>query len=412
MLGWDGVCLAPRSQSCQVFVKLRTTGFWTPLVKSDIHEHTAEDGMPDSKIPDNRDPSQRLRFSDAFRRSGMYRHGVDCGAPRIRELYEKLLPFERQAAAEYLLSYLPTPDTDHIDLEIYLQFKLWTSPRKSWPGADLLRDYRAAGRRDDGARLVKPVTAHKLPYWADDKRGTPNVLLRSSLFSAIQNRDRQVYLTETPIGSSGDISILVKGPQLNQEDLTVWETCVHLARKHPLGTICVFTRFEMLEAMELNTGGKEYARLDQNIRRLAETQVDINFAGMHYFGTLIQGKQELDTLRYTLRLNPDLIAFYSPNSWTGIDWGQRHKLRGKPLALALHGYFSSHTEPVPVFLETLRKFVGSRIRSAYAFKQKAQEAMGDLVDVGLFTSFHIAEDNKVYVHRTSQIHLSGSEVWD
>jgi len=31
--------------------------------------------------------------------------------------------------------------------------------------------------------------------------------------------------------------------------------------------------------------------------------------------------------------------------WTGIDWDQRQKLRGKPLALWLHGYYASHRVP-------------------------------------------------------------------
>lgn len=37
--------------------------------------------------------------------------------------------------------------------------------------------------------------------------------------------------------------------------------------------------------------------------------------------------------------------FFGPLRWTQIDWEQRQRLRGKPLASWLHSFYASHAEP-------------------------------------------------------------------
>ena len=73
----------------------------------------------------------------------------------------------------------------------------------------------------------------KLPICPDTKRGTPNSFLRSALFSAIQSKDR-VFLKGAVLASQQGITVIFTGEQLNQEDLTLWETLVHLAKDEPL----------------------------------------------------------------------------------------------------------------------------------------------------------------------------------
>ena len=69
----------------------------------------------------------------------------------------------------------------------------------------------------------------QLPLWFEPERGTPNSFLRSALFAAIQGQSRQ-FLKEVTLASSRDITVKYTGEQLNQDDLTVWENLVHLAR--------------------------------------------------------------------------------------------------------------------------------------------------------------------------------------
>ena len=113
------------------------------------------------------------------------------------------------------------------------------------------------------ARMGRAVTQRQsaeviqLPLWPEPKRGTPNSFLRSALFSAIQSKDRQ-FLKEVTLGSQDGVTVKFTGEQLNQEDLTVWETLIHLARQHPLGTTCQFTAHGLLKALGLPTGGAHH----------------------------------------------------------------------------------------------------------------------------------------------------------
>src|SRR5215471_6083939 len=97
----------------------------------------------------------------------------------------------------------------------------------------------------------------QLPLWPEPKRGTPNSFLRSALFSAIQGKTRK-FLRETTIASQENYTVKFTGEQLNQEDLTVWETIVHLARSEPLGKSCSFTAHGLLKALGLATGGAQH----------------------------------------------------------------------------------------------------------------------------------------------------------
>src|SRR4051794_6801283 len=108
------------------------------------------------------------------------------------------------------------------------------------------------------------ATVIQLPLWPEPKRGTPNSFIRSALFSAIQSRNRR-YLKEATIASQQGITVKFTGEQLNQEDLTLWETLVHLAKEHPLGNVCAFTAHGLLKAWncrpEGSNTGSSIARL-------------------------------------------------------------------------------------------------------------------------------------------------------
>src|SRR5271165_2810453 len=114
----------------------------------------------------------------------------------------------------------------------------------------------------------------QLPLWPEHKRGTPNTFLRSALFSAIQAKDRQ-FIKGQILAAQDGIQVKFTGQQLNQEDLTLWETLVHLAKKHPLGHLCSFSAHSLLRLMDLHTGGTEHRRLHDSIIRLTACAVEI-----------------------------------------------------------------------------------------------------------------------------------------
>ena len=237
----------------------------------------------------------------------------------------------------------------------------------------------------------------KLPVWPETKRGTPNTFLRSALFSAVQSKDRLDFKDEI-LASQAGIIVTYTGEQLNQEDLTVWETLVHLSRDELLGTICEFSAYEILKVLNLPSDGDSYVRLHKTIIRLTGGVVQIQHAGTTFFGTLIHsGKRDDESNFYRIELSKDLIKLYGKTEWTAVNWEQRAALKRKPLATALHGYFSTHKKPYPIKVETLLKFSGSRNKRLAGFKEKLKKALDELVKIEFLSSYYIDSNDLVTV---------------
>jgi len=243
----------------------------------------------------------------------------------------------------------------------------------------------------------KPQTAEiiQLPLWGDTVRGTPNVLLRGALFSAIQSKDRK-YMKREVLATVGELKIIYTGEQLNQTDLNVWEQAVHLARLHPLGNLCHFTAHSFLKSLGRSTGGDQHEQLKYEISRLSATDVAISYKEREYSGSLVVDKTSDDeTKRYVLQLNPKILKLWR-SGWTAVDWDQRLKLKRKPLALWLHGFYASHAKPYSMKVETLQKLSGSRNKDIYDFQKKLSIALSELVKIGAIKDFEI-KDGLVYI---------------
>jgi TrfA protein len=259
----------------------------------------------------------------------------------------------------------------------------------------LQRQLSALEKKSTERGLSKDIL---LPECHDAKRGTPNGFLRSALFSAIQSKDR-VWMKDALLASQEGIAVKFTGEQLNQEDLTLWETLVHLSKENTLGSICEFTAYQILKSLQINTGKAEYDRLEKGIDRLTACQVKITFNGKTFSRSLIIGYEKLEaTSYYRLELSRDLIKLYGKNDWTAIDWDQRLTLRKKPLAQALHGYYSSHKSPFPVKLIFLQRLTGSKNKQAASFKRQVVSALEELVKIDFLESYSI-NDDKVTVKR-------------
>jgi hypothetical protein len=248
-------------------------------------------------------------------------------------------------------------------------------------------------RKRESAEIIQ------LPLWAEQKRGTPNSFLRSSLFAAVQGKDRR-FMKEEVLASQNGITVKFTGEQLNQSDLDVWETLVHLARQHPLGHVCSFTAHGLLKALGLHTGNKDHKWLHSVIIRLTACAVEITHCGKTYFGSLVEsGAKDQLTRHYNIKLNRDLIRLYGGTQWTAIDWKQRQQLRRRPLAQALHAFFSTHAKPFPIKLATLQEVTGSRNPQPASFKRQVRHALKELEKLGFLLSSNI-EGDLVVVERS------------
>jgi hypothetical protein len=247
-------------------------------------------------------------------------------------------------------------------------------------------------------RIAEPI----LPPWNDNKRGAPNSFLRCALFAATKGTER-VEVEDQVLDGQKNILVKYSGPQLNQSDLDVWETLVHLARKDELGKTCSFTTYGILKALgHNNAGNSDHKWVDAIIKRLTKAYVEVTH-GAHpeitYFGHLINGgKKNYKTKHYDIQLDKNLLALYDPAHWTAIDWEQRKSLRGQDLAKYLHAFYSTHRIPFDLSVKTLHAWTGSRNPQVAGFKRQLTQALNSLKEIGFLTDGKI-QNGMVIVKR-------------
>ena len=257
-------------------------------------------------------------------------------------------------------------------------------------GAHLM-EFSHKMRQREAQKPRGPAKVIQLPSWPEAKRGAPNAVLRGALFAAV-HKDRR-YMDRELLAAQDGITVRFTGKQLDQADLDVWEAVLHIARLQGLGTELHFTAHAFLKALGRQTGKSGHDWLRSAFARLGATWVEISDGRRTYLGSLIEGgARDEDTGRYVLEINPKLAKFFSPTRWTQIDWEQRQRLRGKPLALWLHGFYASHAKPYPLTVEYLHKLSGSQTKQLWKFKQNLTQALRDLQAAGAIRGFEIRGD--------------------
>lgn len=255
-----------------------------------------------------------------------------------------------------------------------------------------------AQKKAAGSEEPKPsANVVQLPLWPEPTRGTPNSFLRGALFAAIQGKERQTFKRELLASQKGQ-AIRFTGWQLDQSDLDVWEQTAHLAKSHPLGNVCHFHINAFLRELGRDTGKTQHEWLKDSFARLMSAGVEITEGRYTYGGTMLEFKRDEIEGVYCVRLNPTILNLYKAG-WSAIDWEIRQKLRRKPLALWLHGYFSSNAENYPTKLETIQQLSGSRNPHKGSFKRQVNKALADLEAVGAIHG-HSIEGDLVTIKRT------------
>jgi hypothetical protein len=230
-------------------------------------------------------------------------------------------------------------------------------------------------------RCEEETIAAGLPEWPEKARGIPNGALRSSLFGAIRKGPRK-FLKRTKLQSVNGLTIVFNGPRLSQADLDVWEHCLHLARINGTGCQIRFTGYSFLKSIGRNTGKSDREWLKGVLLDLASSVVEISDGKRAYFGPLIHhGVRDEVTMEFVIEVNPRVAILYGADGWTQIEWAQRWALRRQPLAQWLHGFYSTHAEPYPYKVETLRRLAGSENEHLFSFRQELRSAMSKVAEI-------------------------------
>ncbi|WP_312602580.1 plasmid replication initiator TrfA [Pseudomonas luteola] len=256
--------------------------------------------------------------------------------------------------------------------------------------------------------LLPPIeqedVTKSLPEWSEAVRGVPNAILRGALFAAIQGKTRR-YLKGEVVEQSDGFRIQYTGMQLDQSDLDVWETLVHISRHLPQGDKIFFKANNVLSYLGRPNGGDHYRWLSESIDRMVACSIKITLEDRYtYASNLLKVWRDTVTQEYVVQMDQNLLSLYS-HGWTQINWRQRDALRGKPIALWLHGWYCSHSDPEDITIERIMTLCGSGAAQKGSFKTRLKAGLADLKSIGAIQDFNITRKGLVQVvkHRGSAV---------
>ena len=254
--------------------------------------------------------------------------------------------------------------------------------------------------------VPEPVLAPviRLPLFPSETRPAVNTLTGSSLFAAIQGKDRQM-LKNAKIQTPGETEILFTGEQFNQDDHNVLMQLVFMTRDQPLGAYVTVSAHALLTALGRGTSGKEHHQLKAEIERLVAGTVKVKTPKFDYIGHLIDDAvQDKESKHWVFRLNPSMAPFYHPDAYTLMDWEQRKQLKGKDLARWVQLEIARHAQPFPVKVETWHRMSGSQTQALREFRRMLKAVLAVLArpDIGALKTGYIDP-------KTDLIHLERGE---
>ena len=216
-----------------------------------------------------------------------------------------------------------------------------------------------AARKVAEAKTEAKTNVVQLPLWPEPVRAVPNGFLRSALFGAIA-KGRRRYINGEDLAAVDGVTIRYKGERLDQGDLDVWESVLHVVRLQELGSQCRVTSYALLKLMGKTDTGKNRTTLQNRIERLVANAVTVKQGRYTYIGGLIRfAAKDEETQEWVIELDEKLRPLFAADQFTQVEWAVRHKLDGKPLAQWLHGFYATHAKPFPYKVETLHRLCGS-----------------------------------------------------
>lgn len=234
----------------------------------------------------------------------------------------------------------------------------------------------------------EPAKPEQLGLWPDDRRGAPNVLLRSALFSAGKpTRTRKTFrdhqLAAQLPKNTGLKSVVYTGPQLYQPELDVWLEVVHRCRLRPAGVHSDFHVRGFLRSLRRSTGKSDYTQLVSQFRLLKATSLDVTRSRPEgrpsRMKSLLQSVEYDEELgRWHVSIDEEIAELFAPKEHTWLDFGARLELGRSYLAKWCHGYFSSHRKPYPVSVARLRDLSGSTTAELFRYRQALRAALAEI----------------------------------
>lgn len=281
-------------------------------------------------------------------------------------------------------------------------------------GFKMIRIVQEIGSRSEPKKAITsdniPVQL-QLALTAEDIAPTPNLLLRSNLFSASRThgassdpiRDFKI----TTYGEKTQVT-LTAFRQFNQLDLDLLLELIKLQQEQKSSMLKV-TLYELVKDTKGSGEGKEsYLQIKEQLKLLQNASLEIKHGRYSFVGSILNNAYFDDVEHvYVIEFNPHLQPLFSNNNWTGIDTNIRKTLKTN-LSKWLHGFYSSHLNSnLPIGLNTIYKLSGASDSNTRRWNSETiVKALDDLqvsfAKNGKRFSYKIEEGN-LYVNKTQTV---------
>jgi TrfA protein len=250
----------------------------------------------------------------------------------------------------------------------------------------------------------------QLAFWAEDRRGAPNALLRAAVFCAGKPTSERRMYRARKVAVLGPYTITYTGPQVFQSDLDFWLELMHICRGRPLGTLVRFPMRRLLKSLGYaSVGKKDRVRAIAIFSTLREVVIDVQWTdpvthkGRQYVGGLVNDLGvDNSTGEWCVSISPMIAELFAPSEHTWLQAMARRSLGKSYLAKWLHSYFSTHAKPHPIRLAALLELSGSENTETRGFRRRLKAALDEVAHVetseGRVFGWHL-DDDVVHVTR-------------
>lgn len=248
-------------------------------------------------------------------------------------------------------------------------------------------------------------SAH-LQKWPPNLRGSPNVVVRSALFTV--RRGARQQCNDIPIFVLGDdVTIFFSGEELRTEDEDVFNELLHRARGQSLHEPIEFSTYNLLHALLWPSNPEYYRRLPTHLERLHKGVLRVDSARRKCWLSLNlvrklawkncpEGRGGI----WQVWLEPEIRRLFWHNDFTLVPAADRMRLG--PIAKRLMGFFGSHRRPHAMKVDAFRQLCGSKTQAKRKWRQLLQRALSELVEVGYLKKFQIDAGDRVRVTRVDR----------
>lgn len=211
-----------------------------------------------------------------------------------------------------------------------------------------------------------------------------------------------------------NFKITYTGEELLQEDLSVWMSLVNLASQRKWGDALYITGYQLVKDLGWRMHGDSYDTCKESIARLKANSVNIEVKSgdAGYSGSLIReyawtANSPDGRVMWMVRFEPRIVELFSKDMVTFVEWQMRKQIgpRNK-IALWLHAFYMSHTNPFPYTVGKLHELAQSEERNMHNFKARLFKALTLLQEKGFLTSFEIKPSKHV---EQSMVHVNKAQ---